>query len=74
MLSMFWNTVSVSFQTLANCLADRYYCLSTLDKHHHSDMTYEQGLKLLDMCVDELKRRLPIDFKGVSFEINYTTA
>jgi len=44
----------------------RYYCLSILDKHHHPDIDFEQGLKILRMCTDELKRRLPIDFKGVS--------
>ncbi|KAI1923782.1 Proteasome subunit beta type-4 [Ophidiomyces ophidiicola] len=43
----------------------QYYCLSILDKHHHPDITYEEGLKLLEKCTDELKRRLPIDFKGV---------
>lgn len=43
----------------------RYYCLSTLDKHHHPDINLEQGMKLLEMCTDELKRRLPIDYKGV---------
>jgi 20S proteasome subunit beta 4 len=43
----------------------RYYCLSILDKHHHPDIDLEQGLKLLNLCTDELKRRLPIDFKGV---------
>ena len=44
----------------------RYYCLSILDKHHHPDIDFDQGLKILRMCTDELKRRLPIDFKGVS--------
>uniref|UniRef100_A0A8H7NGE2 Proteasome subunit beta n=8 Tax=Clonostachys TaxID=110564 RepID=A0A8H7NGE2_BIOOC len=43
----------------------QYYCLSLLDKHHHPDITLGQGIKLLTMCVDELKRRLPIDFKGM---------
>jgi len=43
----------------------QYYCLSILDKHHHPDISFEQGMKILDMCTDELKRRLPIDFKGV---------
>ncbi|PGH15709.1 hypothetical protein AJ79_02303 [Helicocarpus griseus UAMH5409] len=47
----------------------QYYCLSILDKHHHPDITYEQGLKLLEMCTDELKRRLPIDFKGVLVKV-----
>lgn len=43
----------------------RYYCLSILDKHHHPDISYDEGIKLLNMCTDELKRRLPIDFKGM---------
>ena len=43
----------------------RYYCLSILDKHHHPDITLHQGIKILNMCTDELKRRLPIDFKGM---------
>jgi 20S proteasome subunit beta 4 len=47
----------------------RYYCLSILDKHHHPDITLEQGLKLLDLCTDELKRRLPIDFKGMVVKV-----
>jgi 20S proteasome subunit beta 4 len=44
----------------------QYYCLSILDKHHHPDIDLEKGKKLLLMCADELKRRLPIDYKGVS--------
>jgi hypothetical protein len=43
----------------------RFYCLSILDKHHHPDISLEQGLKILEMCTDEIKRRLPIDYKGV---------
>ena len=39
--------------------------MSTLDKHHHPDIPLEKGMKILEMCTDELKRRLPIDFKGV---------
>jgi 20S proteasome subunit beta 4 len=44
----------------------RYYCLATLDKHHHPDITLGQGIKILNMCIDELKRRLPIEFKGMT--------
>lgn len=44
----------------------RYYCLSILDKHHHPDITLGQGIKILIMCTDELKRRMPIDFKGMT--------
>ncbi|KAJ4389089.1 Proteasome subunit beta type-4 [Gnomoniopsis smithogilvyi] len=43
----------------------QYYCLSILDKHHHPDITLAQGIKILNMCADELKRRMPIDFKGM---------
>ncbi|KAL1881153.1 hypothetical protein VTK73DRAFT_4600 [Phialemonium thermophilum] len=43
----------------------QYYCLSILDKHHHPDITLGQGIKILNLCTDELKRRLPIDFKGM---------
>jgi 20S proteasome subunit beta 4 len=53
-------------------LAGRYYCLSILDKHHHPNIDLDQGLKILQMCTDELKRRLPIDFKGVRDPIPMT--
>lgn len=45
----------------------RYYCLSLLDKHHNPNISLDEGMKLLQMCTDELKRRLPIDYKGVSY-------
>ncbi|RPA95987.1 proteasome-domain-containing protein [Choiromyces venosus 120613-1] len=44
----------------------QYYCLSILDKHHHPDITLEEGKKLMKMCYDELLKRLPIDFKGLT--------
>ena len=47
----------------------QYYCLAILDKHHHPDIDFEQGMKILRMCTDELKRRLPIDFKGVEVKV-----
>lgn len=47
----------------------QYYCLSILDKHHHPDINFEQGLKILRMCTDELQRRLPIDFKGMTVKV-----
>ncbi|KAK4127428.1 N-terminal nucleophile aminohydrolase [Parathielavia appendiculata] len=43
----------------------QYYCLSILDKHHQPDIALERGMELLTLCADELKRRLPIDFKGL---------
>lgn len=47
----------------------QYYCLSILDKHHHPGISFEQGLKILRMCTDELQRRLPIDFKGMTVKV-----
>jgi len=47
----------------------QYYCLAILDKHHHPDIELEQGLKLLKLCTDELKRRMPVDFKGVTVKV-----
>jgi 20S proteasome subunit beta 4 len=47
----------------------QYYCLSILDKHHHPDIDFEEGMKVLRMCTDELKRRLPIDFKGMLVKV-----
>jgi len=43
----------------------QYYCLSLLDKHHQPDITLEEGIELMTMCIDELKRRSPVDFKGL---------
>ena len=31
----------------------QYYCLSTLDKHHHPDISLEQGIKILQMCTQD---------------------
>lgn len=47
----------------------RYYCLSILDKHHHPSIDLEKGLAILKLCTDELKRRMPIDFKGMYVKI-----
>ena len=53
-------------RSAANFVLGRYYCLSILDKHHHPEITLGQGIKIMNMCTDELKRRLPIDFKGMT--------
>ena len=66
MLSMsFACTTVLSRQGFLLIDGNRYYCLSILDKHHRPNINLEQGLKILEMCTDELKRRMPIDFKGV---------
>jgi 20S proteasome subunit beta 4 len=49
--------------------AYRYYCLSLLDKHHHPDIDLKRGMEILKMCSDELKRRLPVDFKGLYVKV-----
>ncbi|SCU78993.1 LAMI_0A06876g1_1 [Lachancea mirantina] len=46
-----------------------FYTFSLLDRHYRPDMTTQEGLELLRMCVDELERRMPIDFKGVLVKI-----
>ena len=46
-----------------------YYVLSLLDRHHRPDMSLEEGMELLKMCVDEIKRRIPLDFKGIHVKI-----
>ena len=43
--------------------------LSAMSIWHHPDIDFEQGMKILRMCTDELKRRLPIDFKGVLVKV-----
>ncbi len=42
-----------------------YYTLSLLDRHYKDGMSLEEGLEVLKLCVAELDRRMPVDFKGV---------
>lgn len=60
--------MNIAFKT-RKANSDRYYCLSILDKHHHLDISFEQGMKILRMCTDELQRRMPIDFKGMTVKL-----
>lgn len=60
---------SGSFEDGTRLMKYRYYCLSILDKHHHPDISFDQGMKILRMCTDELQRRLPIDFKGMTVKV-----
>lgn len=46
-----------------------FYTFSLLDHHYRQDMTAEEGLQLLKLCVEELERRMPIDFKGVMVKV-----
>jgi len=47
----------------------QYYCLSLLDKHHDPSIDLEKGMKILKLCSDELRRRLPVDFKGLQVQV-----
>lgn len=46
-----------------------FYTFSLLDRHYRPDMTCEEGLELLKLCVSELERRMPVDFKGVMVKV-----
>ncbi|CAH2351841.1 proteasome subunit beta type-4 [[Candida] railenensis] len=46
-----------------------FYCSSLLDRHYRTDMNIDEGLKLLDDCLEELERRMPIDFKGCYIKV-----
>ncbi|KAF3926427.1 hypothetical protein AA313_de0205682 [Arthrobotrys entomopaga] len=47
----------------------QYYCLSILDAHYKKGMGVEEVTGLLQDCHEELKRRMPIDFKGLLVKI-----
>ena len=46
-----------------------FYTFSLLDRHYRPDMSEKEGLQLLKQCVDELQKRMPIDFKGVIVKV-----
>lgn len=46
-----------------------FYTFSLLDRHYRPDMTLAEGLELLKKCVEELDRRMPVDFKGVIVKV-----
>lgn len=46
-----------------------FYCSSLLDRHYRKDMKLDEGLKLLDDCLKELDRRMPVDFKGCYIKV-----
>lgn len=46
-----------------------FYTFSLLDHHYRPEMTTEEGLKLLKLCIEELERRMPVDFKGVLVKV-----
>ncbi|KAG0244398.1 nucleophile aminohydrolase [Mortierella sp. GBAus27b] len=35
-----------------------YYCLSLLDRYHREDITEEEGIKLLQKCIQEIRSRM----------------
>lgn len=38
-----------------------YLTLSTLDRYHRPDMSLEEALELLKMCINEVRKRLVLD-------------
>ncbi|SCU80184.1 LADA_0B05534g1_1 [Lachancea dasiensis] len=46
-----------------------FYTFSLLDRHYRPEMTLQEGLELLKLCVEELDRRMPVDFKGVLVKV-----
>ena len=46
-----------------------FYTFSLLDHHYRPDMTLDEGLTLLQLCINELEKRMPIDFKGVFVKV-----
>ncbi|KAK9460713.1 nucleophile aminohydrolase [Lipomyces oligophaga] len=46
-----------------------YYTLSLLDRWHRPNLTLVEGIDVAKKCVEELRRRLPIDFKGVDVKV-----
>ncbi|GMM53260.1 proteasome core particle subunit beta 4 [Starmerella bacillaris] len=46
-----------------------YYVLSTLDRWWTETLTLEEGLELARKCIDELEKRMPIDFKGCNIHV-----
>lgn len=46
-----------------------FYTFSLLDRHYRPDMNEEEGLALLKKCIEELNKRMPVDFKGVIVKV-----
>ncbi|KAK6344006.1 Proteasome subunit beta type-4 [Orbilia brochopaga] len=47
----------------------QYYCMSILDAHYKKGMNVEEVTGLMRDCHEELRRRMPIDFKGLRVKI-----
>ncbi|AWU73653.1 hypothetical protein CAS74_001458 [Pichia kudriavzevii] len=43
-----------------------FYTMSLLDHHYREDITFDEGLKLIKLCEQELNMRMPIEFKGLN--------
>lgn len=46
-----------------------FYTFSLLDRHYRPDMNEEEGYSLLKQCIQELNKRMPMDFKGVIVKV-----
>merc|ERR1712130_498846 len=46
-----------------------YFLLSLFDRHWKKDMTLDDGLKLVEMCIDQLSKRYVISLKSFIIKI-----
>jgi len=41
-----------------------YYTMSIFDRYHRDDISYEEGIDIIQKCISELDKRLPISSGG----------
>ena len=46
-----------------------YFCLSTMDRYYHSEMTLEEGIALLKKCLKELETRFIVNFSKINIKV-----
>lgn len=46
-----------------------YYCSSIFDRYHRKDITFDQGIELLQRCFAELQKRMPINLGDWSVKV-----
>ncbi|GMM28532.1 proteasome core particle subunit beta 4 [Martiniozyma asiatica (nom. inval.)] len=46
-----------------------FYTMSLLDHHYRDDISYDEGIELIQMCQKELNQRMPVEFKGLRVKV-----
>lgn len=46
-----------------------YFVLSLMDRHYRRDMSLEEGMSLLKMCIQELKTRFIVNLPEFSVKV-----